>query len=166
VTRNFAAPKTNVVYSVSGSPVLVMNTASSTRLVAWDPPDFYDSCCKPLKEIWGGSAAPYALAAGALNKLLGDANALHASEIDMEQTSNISVWHTSDGKFHLLAGNLEEGLRDDADMTRRAAIALPDAWSKLQWRSVWPDAAFSLQDHMLHLTLPMAGSLHLEAPSR
>ena len=166
VTRNFAAPKTNVVYSVSGSPVLVMNTASSTRLVAWDPPDFYDSCCKPLKEIWGGSAAPYALAAGALNKLLSDANALHASEIDMEQTSNISVWHTSDGKFHLLAGNLEEGLRDDADMTRRAAIALPDAWSKLQWRSVWPDAAFSLQDHMLHLTLPMAGSLHLEAPGR
>jgi len=166
LTRNFAAPKTNIVYSVKGNPLLVMTTASSARLVAWDPPDFYDACCKPLKEIWGGSPAPYVLAAGALNKLLGDASALHASEIDMEQTFNISAWHTSDGKFHLLAGNLEEGLRDDADMSRRAAIALPGAWRELQWHSVWDDAAFSLENRTLHLTLPMAGSLQLEAPAQ
>ena len=164
LTRNIAPPSTKVVYSVRESPLLVMNTASSSRLLAWDPPDFYDSCCKPLKEIWGGSAAPYALAAGALNRFLADAGALHASEIDLEQTFNIAAWHTSDGKLHLLAGNLEEGLRDDADMTRRASLVLPDIWRNLPWRSVWQPAAFSLQDRALHLSLPMAGSIQLEAP--
>jgi hypothetical protein len=92
---------------------------------------------KPLKEIWGGSAAPYALTAGALKSLLAHRKAVHAESIDLEQAMNISAWLTEDGRFHLLAGNLEEGLRDDAGANRHTAIELPAQWRSLHWSSVW-----------------------------
>ena len=38
---------------------------------------------------------------------------------------NLSAWRTRDGTLHLLAANLEEGLRDDADMSRTITLQLP-----------------------------------------
>ena len=164
LTRNTAAPGTEVLYSVTYSPALVLNTASGRKLLTWDPPEFADLCCKPLREIWGGSAAPYALTAGAINGLLHNDKSLHAAEIQMQQTFNVGAWKTSDGSLHILAGNLEEGLREDADMSRSATLELPRAWQKCEWKPVWSGGGSELQQGTLHLHLDAASSMQLIAP--
>jgi hypothetical protein len=53
--------------------------------LSWDPPDFLDVWDKPLKETWGGSAAPYALTAGAINLFMDTPEVLHAAHIDLTE---------------------------------------------------------------------------------
>ena len=137
VSRNVASGGAEVLYAIGDSPVLVLNRQSGKRLLAWDPPDFLDLCCKPLTEIWGGSAAPYALTTGAMNTLLDGRLTLHAARIDLDQAINVTAWGTGDGKLHILAANLEEGLREDADMNRVASLQVPADWKTIAWNSVW-----------------------------
>jgi hypothetical protein len=160
---NRAAPGARPVYAVAGSPALVLNTGAGRRLLAWDPPEFIDLCCKPLREIWGGSAAPYALAAGAVNNLLRSDGSLHAAGIQMQQTFTVSAWKTSDGALHILAGNLEEGLREDADMGRNATLVAPRSWQGCDWKSVWPGGGTGGVQSTPALHLGMASSLQLQA---
>jgi hypothetical protein len=163
LSRNTVTGSARTVYSVAGSPALVLSQPGVLRLLAWDPPEFLDEWDKELLDIWGGSAAPYALAAGGVNALLTRSGSLHVSEIDLQQTVNLSAWRTSDGMVHLLTANLEEGLRDDADMSRHTTIELPSNWRNLRWSSLWPGAEFKESGGPIRIKLDQARSIQLEA---
>ena len=140
------ADKKSIVYTIDGSPQLLLEREPHLNLVLWDPPDFLadpDRFDKPLPADWGSSPAPYALAAASLNELLRLEGALHARHIDIDQTGTVGAWRTQDRKLHLLFGNLEEGLRDDADASRNFTLELLTAWKGTQWQSVW-DSPFAL----------------------
>jgi hypothetical protein len=163
LSRNTVAEGARAIYSVAGSPALVRNQTAGVRLLAWDPPEFLDESDKQLRDIWGGSAAPYALAAATVNSLLANSTDIHASAIDLQQTVNISAWRTSDGRVHLLAANLEEGLRDDADASRRTTIELPSKWRNLRWNALWPGAEIKQSNGSIDINLGQARSIQLEA---
>ena len=112
---------TKTIYSEDGMPALVSRTSGANRIAAWNPPDLRSLEGKPLSQVWGNTGSPYALAAGVLTDMLSANSALHAGKIDLKQTMNVAAWQTRDGGFRILAGNLEEGLRDDADPNRSAA---------------------------------------------
>lgn len=163
LSRNTVTGGATAIYSVAGSPALVRNQTGGLRLLAWDPPEFLDEGDKQLRDTWGGSAAPYALAAATVNSLLANPTALHASAIDLRQTVNISAWRTSDGKLHLLAANLEEGLRDDADASRHTTIELPSKWRNISWNALWPGAEIRQSGESIEIDLKQARSIQLEA---
>ena len=108
----------------------------------------------PLSRIWGNTGAPYALAAGTLNEMLRRNASLHASQIDLNQTMSIAAWRTTNGTIHLLAGNLEEGLRDDADLSRHATLAIPKSWRGESWKDAWTGQKFSFKDDHLRSIFP------------
>lgn len=116
------------VYHVDGSPALVMNTAGGRRVAFWDAPEFITGPGGPLRKTLGGSALPYVLTARVANSFLADTGALHAAEIDPDQTVSIMSWQSKDGSRRVLAGNVEEGWRDDPDQSRRATLVLPEDW--------------------------------------
>jgi hypothetical protein len=166
LTLNRAAEGARVVYAVEGSPALTIDVSSGKRVMMWDPPDIMRRGDSPLlaggslRNIWGGSAAAYALAAGALNYLLAShPDALHAKRIDLNQAVNVAAWRTRDGAFHILAGNLEEGLRDDADFSRHATLVIPKSWRTDNWRDSWTGRPFSSRDGLLHIALSQAASI-------
>ena len=163
LSRNTVSGGARSVYFVAGSPALVRNETDGVRLMAWDPPEFLDEWDKQLRDTWGGSAAPYALAAATVNSLLTNPTTLHASAIDLQQTVNISAWRTSDGKVHLLSANLEEGLRDDADASRHTTIELPSKWRNLRWNPLWPGAEIKQSSGSIDINLEQARSIQLEA---
>lgn len=163
LTQNTAARGTSTLYSVQDSPALVLNTTNDKHVLLWDPPELRSTVNVPLSQTWGNHGAPYALAAGALNSLLQEEHALHAAEIDVRQTMSIAAWQTADGKLHILAGNLEEGLRDDADFTRHVALVLPESWKRTQWRDVWTGNSLAVSDDRLTIDLPQASSVLLES---
>ena len=161
LSKNELAGESKVVYSVEGSPALVLNQGSKNRQLTWDPPEFAVEWDTKLLDIWRGSAAPYTLAAGAMNALLANAGALHASAIDLKETVSLTSWRTQDGKVHLMFGNLEEGLSDDANASRNATIELPREWQQHNWRSVWPGANFNQQRGVIYVGLDQARSAQL-----
>jgi len=160
-SKNTALGNSKTVYSVGDSPALVLTQGSNLRLLTWDPPEFAVEWDTRLLDIWRGSAAPYALAAGAVNALLANSGALHAAAIDTRETVNLTAWRTGDGKVHLMFGNLEEGLSDDADASRNATIKLPGEWQRHPWKSVWPGVRFNQQDGSIHIDLEQARSAQL-----
>jgi hypothetical protein len=156
------AASARVVYSEGQSPALTLNTSGAFRLALWNPPDLRSLEGVPLKEIWKNTGEPYALAAGAMNELLKESGSLHAERIDLRQTMGIASWRSGNGKRYILAGNLEEGLRDDADMTRHATLALPAAWGAADWRDGWTGHVVHARKNQLTIDLPQAGSVLLE----
>jgi len=167
LTKTTAAPGL-AVYRVDGSPALVLNQTAPLNLSVWDPPELHARCCVPLRELMGGSAAPYAYAAATLTQQLASAEALRSSTIDMQQTGTVAGWETADGIVHLLAGNLEEGLRDDADHSRHITLRLPRAWEALQWGSLWSSSPYRSAAGRLQFDLSPESSVLLESapPSR
>jgi len=159
--ENRQEPGARAIYSVEGSPALTINTSNHRRVVAWDPPIFAVKATKPLLEIWGGSAAPYSLAAGALNGLTSDGAFLHAAQIDLNQTMNVSAWRTADGEVHLLAAELEEGLRDDADHSRHVRMVLPASWKVTALRDQWSGRRFPMEDRGVAIDIEQARSVLL-----
>lgn len=153
-----------VLYREEGSPALVLNTTGGKQIVLWNPPDLRSLEGKPLSEIWGNKGAPYALAADVFTELQQRTSALHASTIDLTQTLNVAAWQTEDGRLRILAGNLEEGLRDGADFTRSATLLIPDSWRTAgrEWRDAWTGRTINAQDRALRITLPQASSILLE----
>ncbi len=168
LTSNTASKEARVVYSVEGSPVLTLNTTAGKRVIMWDPPDITgrgDPTGRgggSLRDIWGGSAGSYALTAGALNALLATPNVLHAKRIDMNQTMSVCAWATADGGIRLLAANLEEGLRDDADATRHATLILPENWKAAKLRDAWSDQTLVVKDNSITVNLDQAQSMLFE----
>jgi hypothetical protein len=156
--KNQMVAETRAIYTVAGSPALTINAGSNHHIVAWDPPIFKAEGSKSLLEIWGGSAAPYALAAGALNSLEYNSTFLHAGQIDIHQTMSVTAWRTGDGHFHLLAADLEEGLRDDADRSRHVDLVLPTSWGITNLHDVWSDRKFTTKDRYLPIDLDQARS--------
>jgi hypothetical protein len=157
-----SAADTQVIYTAEHSPRLTLDITGGRRLAVWNPPDLTSIESIPLSQIWGNTGAPYALTAGVLNELLKEHACLHAEQIDLLQTMNITAWRTSDGSLRILAGNLEEGLRDDADMSRHASLVLPQSWRSAAWKDAWTGRGFSSTDSLLHIDLHQAESVLIE----
>jgi len=152
-----------VIYSEDRTPSLVLNERNGQHLAAWNPPNLRSIQGIPLSQVWGNTGTPYALAAAVFNELLKSNSALHAEKIDLQQTMNIAAWRTQQGKLRILAGNLEEGLRDDADFSRTAALAIPQSWQTGKWRDVWSGRTINPEGGNLYVTLSQTASVLLEA---
>ncbi|HEX4030700.1 MAG TPA: hypothetical protein VHX20_10080 [Terracidiphilus sp.] len=163
---NRLSGEANVVYFVNGNPVLLINRTRGRKLIIWDPPELVrvkgHPTEVPLSEIWGNTGTPYALAAAALTTLLAGEKKLHASKIDLRQTMSIAAWKTMNGAVYILAGNLEEGLRDDADGTRHATLDLPGSWPGT-WQDVWTGESHYRRQGVLRIDLAQAASALLRA---
>ena len=78
---------------------------------------------------------------------------------------NVAAWRAQDGRLRILAGNLEEGLRDDADLSRHTTLALPKSWQGAAWKDAWTGRSFSLSNNLLNLDLNQGESVLVE-PSK
>ncbi len=76
---------------------------------------------------------------------------------------NITAWRLSDGTSRILAGNLEEGLRDDADLSRHATLVIPKLWQSSDWKDIWNGRRFSTKGNLLHIDLNQANSVLIES---
>jgi hypothetical protein len=157
------AAEARVIYTAEGSPRLVLDTNADKRIAVWSPPDLRSIESIPLSQIWGNSGAPYALAAGELTELLKQQDSLRAQQIDLGQTMNIAAWRVKDGTFRILAGNLEEGLRDDADLSRHTTLVMPKSWQSAGWKDAWTGQRFSTKGNLLHIDLNQANSVLIES---
>ena len=155
---------TKAIYLQQSFPALTLAMARGRRVAAWDAPSLRNAEGMPLSQIWGNAGAPYALAAGAFNELLKSNSDLHAEKVDLNQTVNVSAWRARDGGVRILAANLEEGLRDDADMSRSTDLTIPKSWAAdaLPWTNIWTGCRIKTTDDRLFLTLPQASSELLE----
>ena len=161
--RTTATKGTTVVYAEDGSPMLTLNDTGGKNVVMWDPPELR-YVGGPMSLNFNGDGSDYALAASALNVLLGKADKLHAAAIDLRQTMNVSAWRTKDGTIEIMAGNLEEGLRDDADLSRQARLVLPAAWRGFAWSDFWSGQKWDADSEgKLPIDLPQAGSALLRS---
>ena len=178
-----------VVYAVDGSPELTINRTGGKRVAVWDPPELLSRVSSkspevqivkshvdgpvmvrldgqmdlPLKQLWGNTGAPYALAAGVLNSLLSSVDALHVAAIDLDQTLALAAWSTADGALRILAGNVDEGIREDADMSRHATLVLPHPWQAAQWHHAWEQNPVVTDQGRIQIDLAQAVSVLLEA---
>lgn len=157
-----ASAEARVIYKASNSPRLTLDTTGVKRVAVWNPPDLRPLGGVPLSDIWGNTGTPYALAAGAINQLLEKSAKLHATQIDLRQTMNVAAWRTNGGTFHILAANLEEGVRDDADMERRSTLVLPQSWPASPWKDVWTGNPFFLKSALLDIDLKQGESILIE----
>jgi len=163
LTKNEAAKGVRVIYSVEGSPALTLNMSQGKSVVMWDPSDIREMEGFSLGQNFNGQGADYALAAGVLDHVLAPEGKLCATDIDVAQTFNIAAWRTQSG-IRLMAANLEDGLRDDADRSRHATLLLPKDW-EADWRDGWSDRRVDAAEGRLTLDLPQAASVLLEAPA-
>ena len=154
------------IYSTDGFPELVLKDDAAQKLLLWDPPEFSVHPGERLLKILGGSPASYVLAAAAVNALERDAGLLHVRSVDAEQTGAAGAWMTSDGRIHLLFGNMEEGLRDDADHSRHFIVEAPAAWNNVAWRSVWSGASTPVTGGSIHVDLAPDQSILLESKAK
>lgn len=154
------------IYSTDGSPALVLIDTAKRKLLLWDPPEFSTHHNEPLLEIWGGSSAPYVLAAASVNALQRDSGFIHVRAVDGEQTGYAGAWQTLDGTLHLLFGNLEEGLRNDADHSRHFTLELPQAWDDSAWRSIWSNSSAPPSGASIRVDLTPDQSVLLESENK
>ena len=131
------APTGSVVYAFGEAVGLVLDQSGPRNLSLWDPVPMFDYWYRPLRDLLNGDPTPFALVAATLNRQLAKAGAFSAAEVDPAQTGTIAAWTRSDGTVRMLAGNLEEGLRDDPDRSRRMTLNLPPAWRSCRWQSAW-----------------------------
>ena len=82
--------------------------------------------------------------------------------LDLARTMAISAWTVRGGGLRLLAGNLEEGLHDDADQSQQATIRLPQAWRGQSWTG-WDGAVRNEADGVLTVKLASQASLLLRS---
>jgi hypothetical protein len=157
-----ASSSTQVIYEADRVPELTLADTGKKRVMVWNAPDLRSTEGKPLSWVWGNTGTPYALAAGTVNQLLKEQACLHAREIDLGQTVNIAAWRTGDGGVRILAGNLEEGLRDDADLARHAVLEIPESWGVSQWKDLWTGRSVETTGRALSIDLPQAASMLIE----
>ena len=167
VARSFNAPPTamrnivtdmKTIYAFGDSPALVRRRDTRSDVVLWDPPPLTDYWYRPLRDNMNGSPAPYVLAAATLSAQLADRNAVRANIIDEQQTGFFAAWRGRDSRIRMLFGNLEEGLREDADQARRISIALPTSWAESHWVDVWGGGVVQHAERKLTIQLEPYGS--------
>ena len=82
----------------------------------------------------------------------------------MNQTVNISAWRTTDG-IRLMAANLDEGLQDNADMSRHVTLVLPSAWRTFQFKYEWNGNKLPIMGTEIRINLTQAQSILLAGGS-
>lgn len=79
------------------------------------------------------------MVARALNGFLKEAGGPYVENIDVGQAVSVCYWRLADGSRRVLVGNLEEGLRFDADFSRHVRVKLPASWKPVSAFDVWHD---------------------------
>lgn len=110
------------------SPSLMVNNSKGKKAMFWDPTELLYEVNMPLLNKIGGSVYPYVMVNRILNKYLKETNALHASEIAVDQPLCIGAWKLSNGEYRILAGNLEEGMQFTVDETKQVTMEIPKTW--------------------------------------
>lgn len=169
---NRAAPD-NMLYSFGDNAAMVRVTDETRNIdmLAWDAPPLADYWFRPLRDNMHGDESAYALAAAALTVQLAQHSGAqqeqqqpYAAIIDRLQTMNFTAWRGKDSKISLLFGNLEEGLRDDANRIRKMHLTLPLNWHNEQWQTRWKDnSKASKNANNLSVDLAPQGSLLLQS---
>ena len=162
--KDSASTSAGTIYVEEGTPTLTLSASDGKKIAAWDAPSLRSLEGIPLSKIWGNAGAPYALAAGVFNEIQRMNSNLHVDTIDLKQTMSIAAWRTRDGNVRILAGNLEEGLRDDAEMARNNSLVIPKSLrtNTNVWSDHWTGRVFRMKDGSLSITLPQASSVLLE----
>ncbi|WP_395396211.1 hypothetical protein WBP07_20125 (plasmid) [Novosphingobium sp. BL-8A] len=155
-----SAPVSNIVYSFGDMAGLVSDQSGQSNLSLWDPAPLFEYWNRPLRDLLNGDPTPFAATAATLNRQLARAGKFGAQMIDREQTGTVAAWTGKDGTVRILAANLEEGLRDDADRSRLVTLRLPAEWRDCRWRPNWSDRAPIDAYPVMDLTLaPQASTL-------
>jgi hypothetical protein len=138
-----AAPGTEIVYSVGGSPALTLAGRKTPNIVFWDPADlnyeaFPDWLDEPMVERMG-SVYPFVLAARTVAEALKGSGSPFVDDIDPATPATVLAWKTSDGTYRILAADLEEGLSDAARAPYGLKLELPSAWGRGRpyWSTRW-----------------------------
>lgn len=165
-SRLVDAPLADIGYSLAGSAALVVRTGSGRNLLWWEPTPLQDYWYRPLKELMNGDPAAFAVATAGLDAQLARAGTFAAARVDVAQSGTVAAWTLRDGTVRLLAGHLEEGLRDDGDRARTLELALPAPWATCRWRKDWPGSQSRSAERRLTLSLAPQGSTLLTCPRR
>ena len=152
----------DVVYSFAGSVGLLRREAQKIDVVLWDPPPLVDYWYRPIRDNMNGDPAPYVIAAATIADQLAGQDAPRPIAPDLARNMAISAWTVRGGGLRLLAGNLEEGLHDDADQSQQATIRLPQAWRGQSWTG-WDGAVRNEADGVLTVKLASQASLLLRS---
>jgi hypothetical protein len=116
-TTSQAAQGAEVLYTVNGSPALVLNRTGEKKVQVWDPCEF------DLSKIY-----PYFLVSRGLMQLLGDAHRLTAACDSVIRPLTVHAWQLDDGSIRIMAADTEEGLDDSAETARGITLTLPQSW--------------------------------------
>lgn len=162
--QKITASSARVIYEAGGVPQLTLNSSDGRQVAFWNPPDLRSGEGRPLSAIWGNTGAPYALAAGVFSEMLKSRETVRPAQIDQRQTVSLAAWRTASGDFRILAANLEEGLRDDADLSRHTVLEVPAIWGIAHWKDRW--SGHTESGTSLGVDLPQASSMLLEPARR
>lgn len=160
------APAGSVVYAFGDTAGLVLDQSGRRNLALWDPVPLFDYWYRPLKDLLNGDPTPFVVVAATLNRQLAKAGAFRAAQVDLAQSGTVAAWTHADGSVRLLAGNLEEGLRDDADRSRRMTLSLPPAWRSCRWQSAWGPRPRAASGNPVAIVLPPQDSALLVCARR
>lgn len=146
MSENIVASEGQVLYEVEGNPALIVNATKGKRLAVWDPAELlpdHPRMDKPFADFIGSPYA-YVIVARVLNDFLKDSACPHVKQVEPGQAVNVGYWKLRDGSYRVLAGNLEEGLRHDADFSRQVTLVFPHAWPEgepLRVSDLWHDGS-------------------------
>ncbi len=166
-TRNTASSDATVFYTVKHSPALILNRSGGRNLLFWDPPESKEQWNLCLRDELG-SEYPYVLAARGIHRLLEGTGSPYLQHVPVDQPVAISAWKLNDGRYRILAANLEEGLSNSGDLRRQVTLSLPRTWNRhgkpLSWHEQWHPAPAISQGSSLDVHLEQAQSVLWEAP--
>jgi hypothetical protein len=143
-TRNTAPPE-SIVYAFNDSTGLALALNGKLNLSLWDPVPIADYWYRPLRDLMYGEPAPHILASATLNRQLAQRGAISAAVTDVQHTGTVAAWTLIGGRRRILAANLEEGLRDDAERSRTLRLKLPTGWPECRDVEVGSDPSAVLQ---------------------
>jgi hypothetical protein len=149
-----SAPKGSIVYGFGDTAGLVLDQTGRRNLALWDPVPLFDYWYRPLKDLLNSDPTPFILTSATLSRQLAKREAFGAAQIDPTQSMTVAAWTRSNGRPRILAGNLEEGLRDDPDRARRIHLNLPLDWRSCRWQSAWGVQPDVTRDSQLFVDLP------------
>jgi hypothetical protein len=159
---NQAAPQ-DTVYRFATGVGLTRHHLGNLDIVLWDPPQIQDYWYRPLRDNLNGDPMPFVAAAATLNAQLALHDAPRGTGLTPDQTGTFAAWSVRGGGHRLLLGNLEDGLRDDADLSRHIHIRLPQGWRGAMWKDSTGQAVGGQAGDDLTIDLPQAGSRLLSA---
>ena len=165
-TCNTASSDVTVFYTVNNSPALILNTSHGRNLLFWDPPESKEQWNLCLRDELG-SEYPYVLAARGIHRLLEGTGSPCLRHVPVDQPVAISAWKQGNGRYRILAANLEEGLSNSGDLRRQVTLSLPRAWNRqgkpLSWKEQWHTNTAIAKGPALNINLEQAQSVLWEA---